>query len=435
MADISDFISLTITINDASPSLPNFGSLLLAAYSNPGSAGMHTYSATPAGIAQYLTDGGLATDNAYHMLRAIVAQTPHVDKIKWYNTKSVPTTSIRVTPAGPFPDGKVFTLSIDGTVCSYTCTGGTGTAITVAAGLHALANVIPGVTSVSSSGYFTLAASGVYNYVALDAYNPSNLTIAASNTHTVAINTALDAALLLDSDFYGVLTDMDDDTNLAALASWTETNKKLCLVRTKQAVALAGTGLIATLYAAGYHRTGLVYSEDDNTRADAALLGRQLALDPGKSDFQFKNLAGVTVSTLTAGQTAAVKEKNGITYERTSGVAFTTNGTAISGRPLAVTRNLDWLTARMLQLILAAQLNNEIILIDTDGISIFESAIRATLEEAEKARVILAGWKVVAPALASLAAVDTNAGLIKGFTFTAVSGKAARKIQINGSFV
>lgn len=434
MADISDFIALTITISDASPSAPNFGSLLIAGYSGPGPSGVQTYNANAAGIAGYIAAGGLATDNVYQMMQALVSQTPHVDKIKFYNTKSVPTASTRITPVAPFSPGKIYRFTVNGVICSFTC-GDSETGTTVTTALHALANVVPGVASTNGGAFMTLATTGVFNFVALDDFNPTNFTILVSDTHTVAINTALDAATLLDPDFYGVLVDMQDDTNLAALASWVETNKKLCLVRTKQGAVLGGTGIAATLFSAGYTRTTFVYSGDDNTRADACLMGMMLAYNPGAADFQFKQLPGVTPDNLTATQTGFVRGKNGITYERTSGVAFTTNGVAASGRPLAVTRNLDWLTARLQQLLLASQLNNPIILISTDGIAIFESAIRAALEEAEKAQVILPGWKVTSPALKDLAAVDTNIGLIRGFTFNAVSGKAARKIQITGSFV
>lgn len=432
MSAASDFIDLQITINDASPSAPNFGALALFGYSAPGSSGWHTYTANPSGILGYIADAGLATDNAYRMIQTMVAQTPHVSQIKWFNTKSVPTASMRITPLGPFTPGKVYKITIGGVVCSVTADD-TSSATEIATALHALANAVPGVGSVDGTGYITVTPDSPYTFVALEGYNPANLSIQENTTHSVGIASILDTALGLDSEFYGVLVDMCDATNIAAAASWVETNRKLALFRTPANDALGGGGILDTLYSAGYHRSGLIFSTDGDSRADAALLARQLALNPGASDFQFKGLAGVTVDQLGAA-TSTFRAKNGLTYERTLGVPFSTWGTAVSGRPLAVTRNVDWLESRILQFVLSAMVNHEIILIDPNGIAVFEKAISSALQEAEAARVVLPGWKVNAPRMSDLADVDVNVGLIKGFTFNAQTGKAARKIEIRGSF-
>jgi len=84
--------------------------------------------------------------------------------------------------------------------------------------------------------------------------------------------------------------------------------------------------------------------------------------------------------------------------------------------------------------VLSAFINNEIVIIDLDGIATFEAALRAALDEAERARVILPGWTVRSPKLEELNSNDVNAGIISAYQFEAVAARGAKKIVIRGSF-
>src|SRR5688572_20441196 len=184
MSAATDFIDLQISINDASPSAPNFGALALFGYSSPGSSGWHTYTANPSGILGYLADSGIATDAAYKMIQAMVAQTPHVNQIKWYNTKSVPTSSVRITPLGAITPGKVYKLTVNGVVCSVTADS-SADATEIATALHALVNAVPGVTSTDGTGYIDVVPDSPYTYVPLEGYNPAYLAVQENSTHSV----------------------------------------------------------------------------------------------------------------------------------------------------------------------------------------------------------------------------------------------------------
>lgn len=432
MAEITEYVQSTIVIKDASPGIPNFGALLLLANSDDGDAGLHLISATPAGIGAWVdTYGGDTNDIGYKMLDTIVAQDRHVPEALWYNGKSALTDSVVITPLGPFIEGKPYTITVNGSKLSYTCDAGDAAA-DVATALHTAANALTDVASTDGTGSFTLAGATAGDLVYLSAYSSKNFSVAVGDSSAGDASDQLAAAAAANPDFYGVLLDVKDATSIADAAAWAETNKKLLVVRVQDSAALGGTGVLDTLFQAGYHRTAVCFSEDDNARFDAALLGRFLSTTPGASDPQFKAAAKVTPSDLSASQFAALKAKNGISYTRTLGVAFADNGVAVSGRPLALTRNVDWLNARLEQLALTVFLNQEITPLNSTGITLIENAIRQGLSEAEVRGIVEPGWTVIAPSAADITADLKAQGLFPTFQWSAISIVAGRKAIIEG---
>ena len=437
MAETTDYVDLTITINDTALSEPNFGSLLVAGNSPNGDPGLHTLAATPSGASAYVSElGGDPTDRPYAMIQTIVSQTPHVNEVLWFNTKSDSATVLTVEPLGPVTPGKKWTINVNGVVCEHVAQAGDDLD-DVSLSLSGQVDAVTGASSTNTpsngpdAATFTIEEDGAPVY--LEPVKTANLRITVAQTTDTAANLLLAQAAEL-GDFYGVVIDVENATDIAAAAAWVEANRKLAVFRVKDASVLAGGGVLETLEAANYHRSALLFSGDDNTRADAALMGRQLAFDPGQSGFGFRQLAGVTFDELTPGQISAIKAKNGITYTRTRGVSFTDNDCAVSGRPLALTRNIDWLEARIVTNVLSAFINNEIVIIDLDGIATFEAALRSALDEAERARVILPGWTVRSPKLEEMNSNDINAGIISAYQFEAVAARGAKKIVIRGSF-
>ena len=433
MAEITDYVDLTIVLADAAITIPSFGSMCVVGTSPAGDAGLHTIAATPTGLQAYTEElSGVITDAAYKMLGSCIAQTPHTAELYWYNPKNTPTTSLEMTPSGPFTEGKSYTMFCNSVELEHVCTA-SADATEVATGLNDQAALVVGVTAVDNTGSFNLTTfDSSYTSVFLKNFKSLDLGCEVASSSAGDVTDDLNNALLANSDMYGFVLDLDNDTDLAAAAAWAEVNRRWLILRTKDQDVLAGAGVLDTLHAAGYHRTMLIFSEDDDGRADCALMGRQLALDPGSSDLQFKRLAGVTRSQLSAGQITAIKAKNGATYTVTSGVAMTDGGVAVSGRPMAVTRNVDWLDARIKQEIMITFANNEIVILGEPGIAKMEKAIRTVLEEAEDATVILPGWSLQVPSAADITSADKSEGLLAGFNFAAETAVGTRKVKING---
>ena len=205
------------------------------------------------------------------------------------------------------------------------------------------------------------------------------------------------------------------------------------IVRTKDTDSVDGNGLLDTVNAANNTRCAVFVSDDDNGRADAALMGQQLGYNPGEASFFGQRLNGVTASTMTSAQIAAIKAKNGITFTETRGVAFTDNNTTGAGRTLELQRNVDWLQARIEQNVLTEIVNNTIIIMSDEGIAIIEKAIKEIMVEAEQNNVILPGWELDIPKASEITSADAAAGILRGFDFRAVAAVAAKKIIINGT--
>ena len=416
-------------ISDASPGIPNFGAMLALASSADADAGAMQFAATPAGVKAYQTgNGGNSSDSAAILMDSVVSQTPHVDKINVYNPKHTTVLDYSITPIGAFNEGDKYSLNINGTVITATCDAASSAA-EISTALTALADALVDVSATDDTGSFTLTESGT-TPLRLHGVDYSRFSVAVGSVVTGDVSNALDAAVAAGVEFYGFVIDHEDDASIADAAAWAEANRKVCILRTKDAASAAGNGVLDALYSAGYHRTVLAVSTSDAARLDAASLGQFLSSEPGAWDLQFKNHPTVVVDTFTTAQLTAIKAKNGMTYTRTSGVSFTDNGVAVSGRSLYVTRNVDWLQARFEQEALTVLLQNPVVNIDETGIALFEAAYRKVLAEAERKGVILSGWTLTPPALSDITTADKNSGIIQGYTATAETGKPTRKVAL-----
>lgn len=430
MANIANFVEVSISIQDLAPSIPNFGTILILAASAIPQDQVYVYDANPDGLAAYVADGGATTDPGYKALAAIAGMSPHVPTVKFFSRGAAATTDTYTLLPINVIEGRTYSVTINGTEVSYTAVA-LDTATEVGAALEPLIEAIDGVSSTVSSGTITITATGQED-VYFEGVDPFLFTFNETTADSGA-DTDLTAAAALDNDFYGVWIDSHGDADIADVAAYCEANKKIFLAQTFDVTSLAGNGVLETLYDAGYHRTGLLVAGDYDTPPSAALMGREFATDPGASSFAFKNLPGVTVDALSATHVNNVKGKNGITYTRTSGVSFTSSGKAVSGRQLHVTRNIDWLQARIEQGILTEFVNSEIVEMSDKGIAQMEKSLRSTLSEAERMHVILPGWTVTAPKKADLASADVNAGILRGLKFQAEAAKAAEKVIISGT--
>lgn len=429
MAEVTDYVKVTLILSDASPGIPNFGAMLVLASSADADAGAMQFSATPAGVKAYLTDhGGKAGDPAAVLMDSIVSQTPHVDKINVYNPKHTTALDYSITPVGAFNEGDKYSLDINGTTITATCDADSSAA-EIATALVALVDALPGVNATDDTGAFTLTQSGT-EPLRLHGVDYSRFEVSVKSVVTGSVSDALNAAVLAEVDFYGFVMDHEDDVSIAAAAAWAEANRKICILRTKDADSVAGNGVLDTLFSAGYHRTVLAVSTSDAARLDAASLGQFLSTQPGAWDLQFKQHPPIVADKFTTAQISAIKDKNGMPYTRTSGVAFTDNGVAVSGRSLYVTRNVDWLQARFEQEVLTVLLENPVINIDLPGIAKFEAAYGRVLAEAERKNVILPGWTLTPPELDEISTADKNNGVIPGFVATATTGKPTRRVEL-----
>ena len=128
------------------------------------------------------------------------------------------------------------------------------------------------------------------------------------------------------------------------------------------------------------------HAADDQFPA-AAWAARQLPKDPGASTWNFKQLTGISGSTITDLTTAEeafllAKSSNVYAFIGTTGVASTREGTMAGGRFIDVQRSQDWLQARIGEAILLRLLNEPKIPYTDAGGGLIRGEIVEVLQQA-----------------------------------------------------
>ena len=178
---------------------------------------------------------------------------------------------------------------------------------------------------------------------------------------------AIEAEIGVDG-FYLLNTESRVDTDVLLAAAWAEARTKIYIAQCADADILTGAAdnLAEDLADLGYHRTGLIYHQyDDSTEGDVITDGYLDAawssycggfdLDgpAGVGIWGLQQLAGVTYDGISGTEAAAVHGNDGNVYGRTKGLSFTSHGTMASGRFIDVTSTIDWMTERLQEEILS----------------------------------------------------------------------------------
>jgi hypothetical protein len=143
------------------------------------------------------------------------------------------------------------------------------------------------------------------------------------------------------------------DADIALAAAWIEARDKILIAQTDSADLLASVepNIGNTLSVALYHRTALIYHDDDTEYLDGAWSssGGGLDLDSpnGAGIWMYRELEGVPYDAITGTQATNVWGANANVYGRTKGLSFTSKGTMASGRKIDITTSLDWVKARV----------------------------------------------------------------------------------------
>jgi hypothetical protein len=243
--------------------------------------------------------------------------------------------------------------------------------------------------------------------------------------------------------FYAVVIADDISITLAnyvALAAAVEADdqpKMLAL----QEYDLSGLALMTAIHAANYDRTFVIYNAHDNagkaTYANAAWLGALLPTDPGTANWAFKTLAGIVADTpisagsLTSAKITQIESLNGNYYTNMAGRDATFNGKMGGGEFIDIIYGVDWLENTMQQDVANIYFTNPKIPYTVQGISLIETAMRASLELGVKLGV-LSGYTITTPDINTITADTKATRSLTGLTFSAVVTGAINKVTING---
>jgi hypothetical protein len=252
---------------------------------------------------------------------------------------------------------------------------------------------------------------------------------------------ALQAAQLIDDDWYGVAIESRDSAIVAAVAAWVETQTKLFATASDAANILTATttsNIAYTLKNAGYDRSLVIYHSDAATDwPEAALLGLQFAKTPGSSTYVYKTLAGISADSLTSAQKGYAHSYNAFTYTTRAGINMTEGGKVASGEWVDVIVGIDDLTIDMETKVFGKLANAEKIPYTMQGVLVIVGAINESLTRSVNNSVLAADPApfVTYPEIADISDADKGNRILPDVEFEAVLAGAIHKATISGRVV
>lgn len=437
MTDITEVVSVNVSIQDATPSVANFGTIAIFSGDGPLGAGtwQGTYDASPTGLAAMVADGFAVTGAAYLKASAICAQSPRTDKFKVYKKAVKTTISKTVTVTKTTPGFKqTLEIGVGGafTPISYT-NGASETTTTIATALELLIEAVAGIDSSAAAAVITVTpvTAGDPIYIR----NVTRFLTIDDASADPGIATDLAAAAGEDPDFFGFVIDGHGGAEIAAAAAWADSNSRMFLGCSQDTdIVTAGSADVASVIKSATRNFAAVFfSRDPASAPEAALMARQFSRDPGSSSWHMKPITGTIVDNLTATELGLARGKNAITFVSIKGLNRTLDGKAGSGRFLDITHGVEWLKARIGERVYGVEANAEKIDYTDDGIAQIEAEVRAQLADAEGRKFIAAGWTVTVPKASNVSTADKGNRLLKDVKFNATLAGAIHKVQIDGT--
>jgi hypothetical protein len=429
---ITDTVAVTVSVQDVTPSIAGFGTILILAY-HTHYPDVRSYEASPAGLLALIADGFTTSHAVYKKAAAIVSQTPHTDKFKVAPRAVANVQTVTLTPKWTTLGKTVsfdVTCGATTTHVSYTPLVTDTTLALVATGLQTAVGTIGGVTDSDGTGHVVLVATVpearlyLSNVVGLDV---------ADTSADAGIAADLAAAALQDNDWFGLVIDSNCTAEITAAAAYALANEKILAALSSDATNFgSATGVAHALKLATNHNAYVLATRDQNGCGEAGLMGRQFSRVPGSTTWAHKQIAGATPDGLSGTEFSNARANGAITYVN-DGVVHTYDGFACSGRYLDITQGICWLRARIREAVLIVLVNNEKIGFTNAGAALIEAAVAGVLSQGESNELLAPGWNVSRPDVANVSAANKLGRIFPDMKFKAVLQGAIQKVVIDGT--
>lgn len=441
---LNDIVNVQITKQTASVSRVGFGTPLILTVHNriPDLAKVYT------GLDGMTDDGFTASDLAYKLAAAVLAQNPKVSQFVIGKRSNLPLRTVSCVPV--VANSTTYAFTINGE--AYTFTSDTSAT---------LAEVIAGIVADINTGTQNVLATNVGPDTSIkieSADTPGgSATAGAPFTFGVADRTlwtlihddttdaggvsgiAQDIADLrnVNDDWYAICGDWFGYAEIDAVADLIETLPRIQAAMSQdQDIPLSGSADAASqLLAQDFERTFLYYHPTTEEFPHAASLGRNLPKDPGSITWKFKSLTGVAFQEYTAAELAQLRAKNAEHYYRLAGNNISAEGKMIGGEFIDITRFIDWVTARLQENVFGRLINLDKIPFTDSGIAIVENEVRGVLKNG----IAVGGFAatpeptVTVPAAGDVSVNDKANRLLPDVTFTATLAGAIHAVEIRGT--
>lgn len=441
---LDSIVTVTITKETASLTQTGFALAMIAGYHTVwvGPEFTRTYNASD-GLTAMVTDGFLATDPLVKAATAYLSSNPNVSEFKIGLLQTPPVYMSTITPVNT-TEGFVYDFDIinhAGVSTNITLTvGATSSVLILTAALQTLIDAIAGITAVDNTTTVTISTDGVGEIAAVvNTHRPADL-LTENLTADAGIAADLTALAAVDDVWYGLLLSSNGGAEVLSAMSYVEARTKLFVTNASDTECLdAGVtdDVISTAQDSAYVRSVIGFSENDFDYAGATLMGQQFPFQPGTQTWEYKTLAGVAVSDLTASELASINGKNGFTYTNVGGANVTRNVVTPGGEFPDVTHGIDELQARIQEAVFLVLLQNGKVPFTSAGIQQIVTPIQGVLD----VRVDLGFLSpdpaplATGPALSSVSAADKAARNLPNVTFTATLAGAVHTVVITGKVV
>jgi len=223
-------------------------------------------------------------------------------------------------------------------------------------------------------------------------------------------------------------------------ALWIQANEKLGgIASADPAIANEITGDIADwLMINNIDRVFCFYHPDVETASDpfpvSALFGKLLTKHPGSATWALKGLEAVPTVNLTAGQRKKVTDKNAMIYTRVASMPITRWGKVGSGEYIDIIHGLDWLRARIQNLVFTPLVQQDKVPFEDDGVITLVDQLRAGLDEGVKYKILKKGaYTIDAPSADDVPDSAKADRLLPDVHFRAPISGAIHKTEIDGT--
>ncbi len=437
---LSEFVSVSIAAGTVSPARRGFGIPLLMMYHTAWSGSeVRTYRTFSQVSADFPASGANGLMPRY-AAAVLFAQNPRIEQIKIGRLPAPATGQVTVLDFTGHPTATAIEGSIVsplGVATEISVAWNTNIATTLAALDTAIEAVTGAGTVTTASPLSTVTASAVLGNMYHFDFPTADV---RETTADWGFEAALDAALVLDATWYGVIADSNSPKNMNKIARWAAANGRICGFAPQYSDP---SDFVSGEFTAGADLTalhvndrawGLFKQEARSGFADAGWFGALFPLDPGSATWAFKRLASCSPDAWNATDVNTIEVTNkGNTYRTESGVPITYPGKMFGGEWIDVTIGLDWLTARIEERIFALYVSNPKVPYTAAGLGLIQAEIEGALEEAEARSIVDAGWAVTALAVEDQETADRDDRIARGFEFSARLAGAIHKAIVNGT--
>lgn len=312
------------------------------------------------------------TSTTYKMVQAIFSQ-PIVPSQVVVGRRQIN----KVTGTPVVANSTAYTVTINDTNYTYT-SDATATAAEIVAGLDTAVGAPAGITFTDNlDGTFTVGPSDAGTAWSLS--TTSNISLAQGSV-AESWSDSIKAVKGVNNAWYVLFADSHNASDQEDIADIIETDRKIYVTSSNDsnAATVATTDIGYTLKALSYERTAVIWSEYADTQyPEIGWASRQLQDVPGSNDWCYKEITGVTPSSLSDNASYNLHNKNYTTYETLDGVNRTIGGDMVDGTPIDEVVFLDWVVINMRADLWQMFANVRKVPYTAAGFTMIESKIRA----------------------------------------------------------